>query len=999
MTNQKPLATGVLAICALLGITTPSLVQAQDANTDSSQTQSDIEVKPVSAQTGVEEASAKSKDKNTETITVTGSRIQRAEYSSNSPISVLTNKEMKLQGTTNVEEALSRMPQFTADANENVSNGSDGSAQINLRNLGSNRVLTLIDGQRILPTMGMDINFIPSSLIKRVDVVTGGASAVYGSDAISGVVNFIMEDNLDGFVFDTQGGAYQHKNDNDSVRSLVDSYGYQNASGSVFDGKKYNFSLAGGTDFLDGKGNITLYGTYRKTNPVTQDKRDYSACSLNANATLDGLACGGSSNNPWGRFFVLSGENNGGSYNNLKDGSKTWDTYSDDYLYNYTPLNYIQRDDERYTGGYMAHYDFDNGTRLSSSFMYMHDSSFSQVAPSALWFGSDFAINCDNPLMSSQQASLLCGSAAGTSEQIDTYVGYRLDGTNARARRDDLQHSDYRFNLAASGNLTDNITYNVSYLHAKANYSEQYQNDVDQLKAADALLAVDDGNGNVVCLSGNSGCAPIDVFAYSGISDAGLDYILTISETNSEQTLDVYSAYSQIDLDAYGIKSPFASIGPAMVVGLEHRQEVYNFNADAVSEANGSEDAYGKIKVDEAYTELDVPLVEDAPGVKYLGVNGGYRHSKYKNHNASDASSYSANTFKFELTYSPIDDIRLRSSFNKAIRAPNISELFSSQSLGNYSGTDPCSGTSPSASQIECANSGVTSAQYGNIVECPADQCVAMYGGNPDLKPEEAKTFTAGVVLTPRFIENLSLSLDYYHIKVDDYISSVDPTLILNQCIGTGSSYYCGLIHRSPSAGSLFGTTGYVVSTTLNTGYLRTSGVDMNLNYDVALNGWGSLNFNLVGTWLKDMTTEPLPGLGSFDCKGLYGPTCGQPAPEWRHNARVTWDTPWHGLEVSALWRYIGSVDLSTNDSNPLLAGDSTFYVSNHIQAYSYLDLAANMPLTDNIQVRIGANNLLDKDPPIIVSNLATGFVNGNTYPGIYDALGRELYVGLTAKF
>ncbi|WP_115719519.1 TonB-dependent receptor [Gallaecimonas mangrovi] len=982
------------------------MAQSSDAAESQAQNQ-DIAVKSQSSKQPEKVSKEKAdKKKDTETITVTGTRIQRAEYSSNSPVSTIDAKEMKMQGTTNVEEALSRMPQFTADNDEYVSNGSDGTAQINLRNLGSNRVLTLINGQRILPTMAMDMNFIPSSLVKRVDVVTGGASAVYGSDAISGVVNFIMKDNLQGFTFDTQASTYQHNNDNSEVRSIVSDAGYDNADSSVWDGEKYNFSLAGGTNFLDGRGNITFYGTYRKTNPVTQDQRDYSACALSANSSLNGYACSGSSNNPYGRFYVLDGDNAGADLANAKDGSKTFNDYDSSYLYNYTPLNYTQREDKRYTAGYMAHYDFDNGTRVTSSVMYMHDRSFSQVAPSALWFGSDFSINCDNPLMSDQQAEALCGSAAGTSTDVSTYVGYRLDGENSRPRRDDLQHSDYRFTLGVNGDITDNITYNASYLHSEAHYSEQYQNDVDQTKAANALLAVTDSDGNVVCQSVVDGtdpdCVPLDVFSAEGssMSDAALDYILTTSETNSKQTMDVYSAYSQIDLDGYGIKVPWANLGPALVVGGEHRREMYKFNADAVSIDNGYENSYGVIKVDEAYTELDVPLVEDAPGVKYLGVNGGYRYSSYKNHDdEGDDSKYNANTFKFELTYAPNDDVRFRGSFNKAIRAPNVTELFASQSLGNYSGTDPCAGSDPTATMAECENTGVSSSQYGSIVECPSDQCVAQYGGNPDLKPETAKTLTLGVVLTPQFIPNFSLSIDYYHIKVDDYISSVDPTLILSQCLNTGDSYYCNLIHRNPSSGALFGTTGYVVSTTLNTGYLRTSGFDVNTNYDLDLNGLGSLNFNLVGSLLTDMTTEPLPGYGSYNCKGLYGPTCGLPQPEWRHNARVSWSTPWYDLDVSLMWRYIGKVDLSSNTDNPLLASDDTYYVSDHIGSYSYFDLSGSMPVTDNIQVRAGINNMFDRDPPIIVSDVATSYTNGNTYPGVYDPLGRQIFLGVTAKF
>lgn len=1003
MKYRTPTVKGVLAICVLLGTTAAYSAQAQDAEADSSQPQKQgIELKQVDSQTGVVDGAGGTAEREIETVEVTGSRIRRAEYLSNSPISAVNEEDIKFQGANSVDSVLNKMPQFTADANENVSNGSDGTAQVNLRNLGSNRVLTLINGRRILPTMATDINFIPSAMVERIDVVTGGASAVYGSDAISGVVNFVLKDDLNGVILDTQGSAYQHDNDNDGIRDLIDSHGYQNADSSVFDGEKFNFSFAAGTDFADDRGNITFYTGYQRTEAVTQNSRDYSACALFPNSTLDGLVCGGSGNNPWGRFFVRNGENAGGSYNNVKDGGKTWDDYSDDYLYNYAPLNYILRDDTRHTAGVMTHYDLSDDTEVYGSFMFMDDHSFSQVAPSALWFGSDYAINCDNPLMSDQQASLLCGSAAGSGDLVDVYVGYRLDGENARPRRDDLRHTDYRFNLGISGDIVDGITYDASYLRSQALFQESYHNDVNIDRATRALLAVEDDNGNIVCQSVLDGtdedCIPIDVFAYSGLSTEAYDYILTTSSTESSQTLDVLSAYGQIDLDTYGIRLPWAP-GPTLVIGGEHREEVLDFDADAIAESYGSEDSYGKIAVDEFYTEMDLPLVEGAPGIQYLGLNTGYRLSDYTNSGeGGDSSHYSADTYKFELTYAPVDGIRLRSSFNRAIRAPNVSELFDSRGLGNYAGSDPCAGSDPSASLEECMRSGVTAAQYGNIVECPADVCVTMFGGNPNLKPEQADTLTFGVVLTPGSIEDLSLSLDYYEIRVDDYVGSIDPTLILNQCLSSNDSYYCDLVHRS-DVGTLFGTDGYVISTNLNTGYLQTSGMDVNATYDMDIGEWGSLNFSLVGTWLKEKETQPQPGSGAYDCRGLFGPYCGQPSPKWRHNARTTWSTPWNYAQLSLLWRYYGGVDLSTNSGDPLMASNDTYRVSDHIDSYSYFDLAGNMTLGDHLTLRAGINNLLDKSPPAIAANLLTAFGNGNTYPGIYDPLGRHIYLAMTANF
>ena len=282
-------------------------------------------------------------------VTVTGSRILRPEIESNSPMTTVSRDDLALSGTVNIENALNQLPQFTPDANENVSNGSDGTAQVNLRDLGSNRNLVLINGQRMLPDQATNINFIPSFMVQRVDVVTGGASAVYGSDAMSGVVNFVLRDDLDGMIMDGQFSQAFHKNDNDFIRGIISGQNYQNASSDVSDGTKYDLNFAIGTDIKDGKGNITGYVGYRKTDPILQADRDVSACALNQAQNNTTLSCGGSGNNQYGVFIPQAGPNANTEFANTKDGAKTWTLYDDSYLYNYAPLNYFQRSDERWT--------------------------------------------------------------------------------------------------------------------------------------------------------------------------------------------------------------------------------------------------------------------------------------------------------------------------------------------------------------------------------------------------------------------------------------------------------------------------------------------------------------------------------------------------------------------------------------------------------------------------------------------------------------------------
>lgn len=933
-------------------------------------------------------------------IVVTGTRIRRPDLASNSPITSVTDQEIKYQGAVNVENVLNRLPQFTADANENVSNGSDGTANINLRNLGSNRTLILLNGQRLMPQQAIDLNFVPSALIDRVDVVTGGASAVYGSDAVAGVVNFVLKDHLDGLRIDVQSGLGLHTNDNSAVRNVLTTRGYANAPGHVADGGKQDLNAAYGKNFANGRGNITVYGGYRHTDPVLQANRDVSACAFNPNSAGTALVCGGSSNTPTGTFVPLGGPNSGKTLTNNANGTQTWVPYTSAYAYNYAPTNYFQRSDERYTGGAFAKFEIAPIAEVYGSFMYMKDHTFSQVAPSALFLGTTFTVPCNNPLMSASQQQSLCGAAAGTAATQDTLIGYRLG--SGQSRRDDLRHQDYRYSAGVRGDLGHGFRYDVNYLHSLVRYNETYLNNVDNVKAQRALDVVS-VNGVPTCRSVVNGtdpaCVPINVFQANAITTAQGQYLFSESNTASRNVLDVVSANVNGDLGTFGISSPWAKRGVSIALGGEHRRETLDFTADAIAQQGGTTNSDGSITVNEGFGEIEIPILQDLPFAHELTLNGGLRYSAYRNSQQSTGlkSQYNVWTYKGEASWAPVKDARFRFSYNRAIRAPNIGELFGSRSIGNVSAQDPCSGTSPSASVDICRLTGVTQAQYGNIVECPSDTCSAQYGGNSALKPEKADTYTAGLVLTPRMVRNLTLTVDYYNIKVKDYISSVDPSLAISQCVAASDPFYCGLFTRDPRSGALFGSNGYIVSTTYNTGSLKTSGIDVTADYTLGIGALGKLNLNLVGTALISQESEPLKGLGSYDCKGLFGYTCGQPNPKWRHVMRTTWQMP-QGASVSVSWRHIDEVKLSSLSTNSFLAGTPSV-INRKISAYNYIDLAGTVAVGDGLQLRAGVNNLFDKDPPAIASGILSSFGNGNTYPGVYDVLGRTLFVGATVNF
>lgn len=933
-------------------------------------------------------------------IVVTGTRIKRPDLESNSPLTTIGSAEIKYQGAVNVEDVLNRMPQFTADANENMSNGSNGTAQINLRNLGPTRVLTLINGQRMMSSQAIDINFVPTSLVERIDVVSGGASAVYGSDAVAGVVNFVIRDHLDGFRMDAQTGFAQHDNGNDYVRGLNTTQGYTNAPSTVIDGAKQDVNAAYGKNFADGRGNITIYGGYRHTSPVLESTRDVSNCALNQLDTDSvngaGLYCGGSSTSTYGTFAPEAGPSAGLGYlTNSKDGSKTWVPYDTSYAYNYAPANYLQRSDQRYTAGAFAKFKVSPAAEFYGSFMFMRDHTFSQVAASALFLGSNFSINCDNPLMSSQQATALCGSAAGTSTSIPTLIGYRLNSDFSR--RDDLRHNDFRYTAGVRGDIGHGFSYDVNYLHSLVKWDETYLNNVDTIKAQRAIDVVN-VNGVATCQSVIDGtdpnCVPINIFQANGISSDQAQYLFSPSNTGERDTLTDITATINGDLGTFGLTSPWATRGVNIAFGAEHRHESLNYFADAVAQEGGATPTDGRVTVNEGFGEIEVPILQNLPFFHTLTLDGGVRYSSYHNSQSSTdtSSNYNVWTYKAELNWAPTTDVRLRASYNRAIRAPNISELFGPGGVGNVTLDDPCAGSTPLASETACAASGVSSAQYGHIIQCPADVCSELYGGNPNLKPEKADTYTVGLVLTPRQLRGFTFSADYYHIKVKDYISSLDPSLIVSQCI-SGDSYYCALFHRNPATGALFGSTvndGYVIATTLNTGYLMTSGIDFNVDYGFDIGKFGKIDANLVGTWLLHSERQPQPGFAAYECKGTFGYSCGEPNPAWRHVARLTWTAP-NDATLSLSWRFINKVKLSDTGESSVINGK--------IPTYNYFDLSGTIAINKQLTLRAGVNNIADKDPPAISSNILTTFGNGNTYAGVYDVMGREIFFGASVAF
>jgi outer membrane receptor protein involved in Fe transport len=406
----------------------------------------------------------------------------------------------------------------------------------------------------------------------------------------------------------------------------------------------------------------------------------------------------------------------------------------------------------------------------------------------------------------------------------------------------------------------------------------------------------------------------------------------------------------------------------------------------------------GQISVWEAFTELRLPLAEHQPFAEDLSIEGGYRYSSYD-------LGFNTNTYKLGLEWAPVRDIRLRGSYQRAVRAPNIGELYSPQSVGLDGSEDPCTGPTPAGTLAQCERSGLKPQEYGKLAPNAAEQYNGLLGGNPTLQPEIADTYTVGFVLTPRVIPNATLSVDYFDIKIKNVIETLGGNTIINGCVF--SNQFCNLVHRDPANGSLWlSPLGYVTDTAVNEGQLLTKGVDVKGSYRAPLPaGFGSLLFGLEGTKLITLATTPVAGQGSYDCAGYFGDTCGGSDPKWRSVLNVTWSTPWDGLDVNLRWRYFGSQSSEQLNPSKYLAGTSYYAPLAHIPAYTWIDLTATFNVWKNVRLELGVNNIADKNPPIVTaadcstSSPGGANCNGNTFPGVYDAMGRYLFAHITAQF
>ena len=964
-----------------------------------------------------------------EEVVVTGTRIADPNVTSSSQITSIDGEELLVRGITRVEDYLNDLPQISPGQSITNSNGASGTATANLRNLGCSRTLVLMNGRRMVSgTTGggncADLNTVPTLLLDKVEVLTGGASSVYGSDAVAGVVNFILDDEFVGMKSSFYHGFYQHKNDNKSLRDLVASYDYALAPKDVTTGDTEKVSVAFGGEIDGGKGHITAFMEHTDTKPILQGEYDISACALRSGFS----GCGGSSTIPPGRWADFGGYTAGGFVN--ADPSITgvdFKVLGNEFVpragqaYNYNPTNFFQRPDDRFNSGFFGKYEVSDNAEVYVDMTYMKSESNAQIAYSGT-FGNITSLPCYNAFLSEQQYNAACGDWTGMGgdhapdfasgaaalaylANLDLAVGdgsilgykaplYSLKrNVEGNPRQSIFAYKSFTQTVGVRGDINDNWSYDAYYQTSNVVYNNEYRNDLS-VTAINRAVDVVSVNGVPTCVSALNGtdatCVPYNLFqgglpgdqGIQGVIDGGQElqsYIANSTYINGDGEQTTFTAYVTGDT---GYSIPGAPGNVSVVAGFESRELSSDFRPDLPSrtgDRSGSGGATlplgGTYDVDEFFVELGIPVTDT------VSMDAGFRSADYSTGNDTTA-------MKLGAFWTVNDKVSVRGSFQTSQRHANLAELYQGIGQGlvdlDYDpcGIDPDTGAAPIATQAQCENTGLPANLYGTDLKSPADQYNIQTGGNPNVNPEESESITIGVVLNP--MDGLTLTVDYFDITVEDGIGTVSPKTALDKCIETGAAAFCNLINRNPVNGSLWLTGGYISAQITNISEEQTSGIDVIFDYSVDTN-WGPLVVSGVTTLLDSYDIIELPGESAIGCSGNWGGSCGKnPMPEIMGSYTVGLTTEFD-TDVILGVRYLGETDdLNANNID--------------FDAYTYLDATAIYSVNDNMSVTLGVSNLLDKEPGY-TSDAGTAPGNGNTFPGYFDAFGRHIHLSINYSY
>jgi outer membrane receptor protein involved in Fe transport len=961
-----------------------------------------------------------------ETITVTGSRIQRRDLTSTSPLAVVQDEEFRLSGAVNVEQVLNTLPQVIPGSTGFDNNPGGGVATLQLRGLGPERTLVLVNGRRYLyydVAQVVDLNTIPQFLIESVDVVTGGASAVYGSDALAGVVNFRLRTDLNGV---EMGGHY----------ALTDRG----------DGRRYGANLAIGAALDDNRGNVVAYAEYYNRGSIFADKRRFSNFSFGQASGLDvcvnpatidpvfgfgtstgaiiqsganaggcavagsvpGFSRAGSSTTETARINYAGGGTLGGANFNAPNifGDRIFPTNTSRARvgtdqFNFAPDNYLMVPQERWLIGAYGEYEINESVTAFMELTFVNNRVVNELAASPVtgFFNINVAQACtfisaaDCARFQQQDANETAANASDNNATlpgvqtlpddpgvVQSFVQRRILETGSRIQLD--ERNAFRALAGVRGEIINDINYEAYYFYSRTRNSQNQSGNISR----SAFQAGLDGTGT-----------PINIFGPGSLTPAQVTAISVPTSNSDISVLEVASASINGTLGNLGLGGD--DIGFA--IGAEYRDVSSQFIPDAalgsgdVIGFNAGGPTSGDYNVKEVFAELRIPIVSDSPFFHRLEVTGAARYSDYSLEAVGGATTYAVGA-----EWAPVRDITFRGQYQRAIRAPNVDELFGGQSVGFPPATDPCAqaaAATDAARRAVCIATGVPADRVGTAGLQLNSQIEGLFGGNPNLEEETAETWTAGVVIRPSFIPRLNITLDGYDIEIEGVVDELGGGLAntLDLCynvIQDANSIYCQAVNRNP-AGIISGDQFVVSVLNANIGRLTTRGVDLSVDYSLPLNGFAffgaesQLNFFFLGTYVDEFNITPLADLPDQinECAGRFGTlACGEPTPEFKWSTRLTYiDGP---VTLTGRWRHVGSV---------LDDDDTTFYTVEEIDSIDYFDLAVAFDVNDNFTLNMGVNNILDTLPQI----LGTNQQQSNTYPNTYDVLGRDLFISANFRF
>lgn len=953
-----------------------------------------------------------------EAVVITGSRIARQDYVSESPIVTVSREQITAVGMTTIENTLNQLPQFTPSngAGTNTTNfvTTPGQAYSNLRGLGPTRTLVLIDGRRVVagnPNNVVDLNTIPTALVDSIETITGGASAVYGSDAVAGVLNFKLRKRFEGVEGDIQ---YGQTDQGDAGQTMI--------------------SLTGGLGFAEGRGNLMLAGTWDKREGLVASDREWAAIGysiLNTGLTPSGAAtipdgrfdptsnAGGAANLPsqaamnlvFGGYGIAAGTvapTSSLSFNadgtlfttapvrNFK-GVQVPGYSATSYTFNSAPYRYLHLPLERYSLFAAADFDLSDAIELYGTASYTTYDVSRQLGPASAsdgaFPGPDIVVPVTNPFIPADLATILASrpmaNAAFYPRRAFNEVGGRLSENT---------YETFQVVAGLRGELGGDWTWDAYVSFGEMNHAEDQFGNVSRAAMRELTFAPDGG----VAI-----CGGFNIFGAGKVSAGCANYIsrdVTNSTTIRQVVAEAYVTGSLIDLPAGPVKTS---------IGVQARNDEFDYDPDALLRGpdivgfNPAVPVKGEINSREAYAEFLIPVTSPDFVLGAVDVNLGGRIAEYN-------TTGQAIAWKADLTWRPAPGLLVRGGLQRAVRAPNIAELFSPQSLG-FSGIgtpssgstagDPCDvrssfrlGANAALVRDLCLAQGVPVAIIDTYQQA-STQVEILSGGNPDLSEETADSFTAGVVWTSRaehpLLRKLSVAVDYYEIEVTEMIGSLAAGTIIGACFNSDGSnptfdannFYCQLFNRLGS-----GNITQVQLTQVNLAGMRTRGVDLQVDWGFALGdiglpeGAGDLAFNLVYSHLDTFERQARPGAAFIDFAGsIGGDLSGGALPD----AKWVLSTTWSGgpLKATLRWRHIEGM----TDARSIPTFSPTAL---NTPDYDIFDLVGSWRIDERLTFRLGVNNIADEDPPYYSS-----YSNSNTDPSTFDVLGRRFFVGLNAKF